>query len=105
MNPGLAQLYSSQPSLHPSVHPPPHPQNTQLDLTFPTTGPGPVYLSSSLVPPAGFPLTPSHTYSTPELNTFLDNQQQHRGNNTAPSFSPTRTPQIPKTITGGNITV
>ena len=79
MNPKLAQLYSSQPSLHPAVHQ--HNQNNNLDLTFPTTGPGPVYLSSSLVPPAGYPLTTAHTYSTPELNTFLDNQQQHRGNN------------------------
>ena len=81
VNPQLAQLYSSQPSLHPAVggghqlH-----QNNNLDLTFPTAGPGPVYLSSSLVPPAGYPLTTSHTYSTPELNTFLDHQQQHRGN-------------------------
>ena len=65
VNPQLAQLYSSQPSLHPL-----HPHNTDLALL----------VSSSLAPPAGYPLTTSHTYSTPELNTFLDNsQQQHRG--------------------------
>ena len=81
LNPQLAQLYSSQPSLQPGVGGGlQHNQNNNLDLTFPTAGPGPVYLSSSLVPPAGYPLTTSHTYSTPELNTFLDHQQQHRGN-------------------------
>ena len=57
-------LATKQPSLHPL-----HPHNT--DLTY--------LLSSSLAPPAGYPLTTSHTYSTPELNTFLDSNQQHRG--------------------------
>ena len=65
VNPQLAQLYSSQPSLHPL-----HPHNTDLTTYL---------LSSSLAPPAGYPLTTSHTYSTPELNTFLDSNQQHRG--------------------------
>ena len=66
VTPQLAQLYSSQPSLHP-LHPGPGPTT---DLTY--------LLSSSLAPP-GYPLTTSHTYSTPELNTFLDNSQQTRG--------------------------
>jgi len=63
--PHLAQLYSSQPSLHPLMAPPP------LDLTFPTTTRDHHFLSPEMVP-AGFPLTTSHTYSTPELNT-VDN--------------------------------
>lgn len=65
----MSQLYSSQPSLHPTVH-----MTPQLDLTSHMTQPGPMYLST-LSPGAGealgvgYPLTTSHTYSTPELNT------------------------------------
>ena len=59
--PQLAQLCSSQPSLHPLLSP------HTMDLTFPTTR-DQQFLSPELVT-AGFPLTTSHTYSTPELNT------------------------------------
>ena len=67
----VSQLYSSQPSLHPAVHLSPGP-GAPVDLTSHMTQAGPLYLSTLSPGEAlgvGYPLTTSHTYSTPELNT------------------------------------
>ena len=79
----MSQLYSSQPSLHPvnmtsggqfDVGPP---AGGQLDMTHP------LYLTSHPAPAAGYPLTTSHTYSTPELNTAGNNVQRDLLNRSA----------------------